>query len=81
MYNRELLLTINQETKKKTSKSTVKMNHETGAGENPDLNSGTNSFGEAWGKMDQQPQMYGRTANIGLRYTQRFYILYKLIIC
>ena len=29
------------------------MNHETGAGENPDHNSGTNSFGEAWGKMDQ----------------------------
>ena len=34
------------------------MNHETGAGENPDHNSGTNRFGEAWGKMDQQPYMY-----------------------
>ena len=48
------------------------MNHETGAGENPDHNSGTNSFEEAWGKMDQQPYMYGRIANIGLRYTLRF---------
>ena len=41
------------------------MNHETGAGQNPDQNSDTNSFGETWGKMDQQPYMYGRIANIG----------------